>query len=122
MVMYFAPKMGFPEMDAAGMLSMMLGVKPAVGWVMHFMIGIIFALSYALFFMNWVRKINSRIIKGTIFGFAVFVFAQIAVSIMGKLFGGMPEMGGNMMIMMIGSLAGHLIYGIIVALFVKSAE
>ncbi len=41
--MFMAPMMGFPKMNPADMLSGMLGVSPIVGWIMHFMIGSIFA-------------------------------------------------------------------------------
>ena len=33
--------------------------------------------------------------------------------------GGVPPMEGNMVFMMIGSIAGHMIFGIVVALVVK---
>ena len=48
MVMAMAPKMGMPKMDIVDMLSTMFG-KPnrMLGWMMHFMMGIIFALIYA---------------------------------------------------------------------------
>ena len=47
--MMIAPMMGMPKMSAPHMLSGMLGVPIAVGWIMHFMIGTIFAFAYALF-------------------------------------------------------------------------
>ncbi len=43
-----APYMGLPKMNPAEMLSGMLGVSPVLGWLMHFMIGIIFANSHAV--------------------------------------------------------------------------
>lgn len=119
MVMFIAPMMGLPKMSPPEMLSMMMGFPIIVGWLMHFMIGIIFAMAYAFFFINVVKKINNNILKGAIFGFAVFVFAQIAMAIMGAMMGGMPPMEGSMMLMMIGSIMGHVIFGITVALFVK---
>jgi len=82
-VTIIAPVMGMPKMSPPAMLSMMMGVPIVVGWLMHFMIGIIFALVYAFFFIKVVKKINSNILKGVIFGFAVFIFAQIALAIMG---------------------------------------
>jgi len=119
MVAFIAQMMGMPKMSPPEMLSMMTGFPIVVGWLMHFMIGIIFAMAYAFFFINVVKKISSNILKGAIFGFAVFVFAQIALAIMGAMMGGMPPMEGSMMLMMIGSLIGHVVFGITVALFVK---
>ena len=120
-VMMIAPIMGMPKMSPPAMLSMMMGIPITVGWLMHFMIGIIFAIAYTFFFINAVRKISSNILKGAIFGMAVFLFAQIIMAIMGMMFP-MPPMEGSMMLMMIGSIMGHVIFGITVALFVKEKE
>ncbi len=119
MVMFVAPMMGMPKMNPAAMLSMMMGFPLSIGWIMHFMIGIIFALMYAFLFIPLVKKVNSNMLKGAIFGMAAFVFAQIAMAIMGAMLGGMPPMEGSMMLMMIGSIMGHVIFGIVVAVFVK---
>ena len=116
--MMIAPMMGMPKMSASHMLSGMLGVPIAVGWIMHFMIGTIFAFAYAFFFINVLKKVSSNILKGTIFGFAVFIFAQIMMAIMGMMMP-MPPMEGSMMLMMIGSIMGHIVFGITVAIFVK---
>ena len=119
-VMMIAPMMGMPKMNAASMLSMMMGVPIEVGWLMHFMIGIVFAMAYAFFFIKVVKKVNSNVLKGAIFGIVAFIFAQIAIGIMGALLGGMPPMESKMMMMMmIGSAVGHIVFGVVVAMFVK---
>lgn len=118
-VMMIAPMMGMPKMSPPALLAMMMGVPIGIGWLMHFMIGITFALSYAFLFINVVNKIRTNALKGVIFGFAAFVFAQVAMAVMGAMFGGMPPMQGSMALVMIGSLMGHIIFGIVVALFVK---
>lgn len=120
MIMFIAPMMGMPKMSPPEMLSMMMGFPIAVGWLMHFMIGIIFAMAYAFFFINLIKKVNNNILKGAIFGFAVFIFAQIMMAVMGILMP-MPPMEGSMMLMMVGSIMGHIIFGITVALFVKTS-
>lgn len=120
-VMMMAPMMGFPKMSAAGMLSMMMGVPMVVGWMMHFMIGIVFAVAYALFFQNVVKGIGSPLLRGVVFGMAVFVFAQIMMALMGAMMGGMPPMEGSKVMMIMGSIIGHLVFGIVVALLVKPA-
>ena len=116
--MMIAPIMGMPKMSAPHMVSGMLGVPIAVGWIMHFMIGTIFAFAYAFFFINVLKKVSSNILKGAIFGFAVFIFAQIMMAIMGMMMP-MPPMEGSMMLMMIGSIMGHIVFGITVAIFIK---
>lgn len=118
-VTLIAPVMGMPKMSPPAMLSMMMGVPIVVGWLMHFMIGIIFALAYAFFFFKVVKKVNNNILKGAIFGFAAFIFAQIAIAIIEAMMGGMPPMEGSMMLIMIGSIVGHIVFGIVVAMFVK---
>lgn len=117
-VMMIAPMMGMPKMNPPQMLSMMMGFPIVVGWLMHFVIGIIFAMAYAFFFINVVKKVNNNILKGAIFGFAAFIFAQIMMALMGMIFP-MPPTEGSMVLMMIGSIIGHVIFGITVALFVK---
>jgi len=118
LVMMIAPMMGMPKMSPPAMLSMMMGFPLVVGWVMHFMIGVIFAMAYAFFFIKLVKKVNNNILKGAIFGMAVFIFAQIMMAIMEMMFP-MPPMEGSMMLMMVGSITGHVIFGIMVAMFVK---
>ncbi len=118
-VMFLAPMMGLPKMNIGQMLSMLLGVPVFVGWIMHFMIGIIFALSYTLIFSKIVARINNKVLKGVLFGLAVFVFAQIVIVIMGWLMGSMPPLEGSMSLIAIGSIIGHLFYGIVVTQFVK---
>ena len=87
-----------------------------VGYLMHFMIGVIFAAEYVYLFNPKVH-ISSRILKGALFGFVVFIFAQVMMFIIGKMMP-MPMPQDNMMLMMLGSLIGHLVYGIVVALIV----
>jgi hypothetical protein len=116
---WMAPLMGFPKMSPPDMLAGMLGLPVFAGWLMHFMIGAIFALAYAFLFIKVVRKIISKILKGALFGIVVFVFAQIMMAIMEAMLEGMPAMGGSVIIVMIGSIMGHLVYGVVVALFNK---
>jgi hypothetical protein len=55
MVMFIGPMMGLPKMNPASMLSMMIGVPVFMGWVLHFMIGIIFALVYMYLFVPFLH-------------------------------------------------------------------
>lgn len=105
-----APMMGMPKMSPPDMLAGMMNVPIFVGWIMHFMIGIIFALAYTYLFAPKVN-ISNLIVKGAVFGFAAFIFAQIALAIMGAIFP-MPEMEGSIILTMIGSIIGHVVFGI----------
>lgn len=111
MVMFMAPLMGLPKMNAAAMLSMMLGVPVIVGWLMHFMIGIIFAFGYSFLFAKVLSKVSNTILKGVIYGFVVFVFAQIMMLAMGLILP-MPQSNDNMGLLMLGSIIGHIVFGI----------
>lgn len=121
-VMMLAAMMGMPKMSPPQMLATIMGVSMAVGWLMHFMIGVVFALSYAFLFIKVVRRINSKILKGAIFGMAAFIFAQIAMAMLDAMMGGLPPMEGNVALIMTGNILGHVIFGIVVALFVKANE
>ena len=113
-----APVMGLPKMNPAEMLAGMMGMPVLVGWSMHFMIGIIFAAVYVYLFNPKVH-IHSKLAKGLLYGFVVFVFAQIMMFVIGKIMP-MPMSGDNMMLMIFGSLIGHLVFGIVVALIVPA--
>jgi len=117
--MMLGAMMGMPKMSPPQMLATMMGVSIVVGWLFHFMIGIIFALSYAYLFLNVVRKINSHVLRGVFFGVAAFIFAQIGIAGLDAMRGGMPAAEGSVVLIMIGSIIGHIIFGIVVALFVK---
>ena len=119
-MMMIAPYMGLPKMDIAGMLSGMTHTPRIVGWLMHFMIGTIFAFVYTKYFNAWLHKIDSNFLRGITYGFVVFIFAQIMMAIIMKIMPP-PDMpmpaNQNMMLMMLGSLIGHLVFGGTLGLF-----
>ena len=118
MVMFIAPFMGMPKMSPPDMLAGMMGLPLVVGWIMHFMIGVIFAAAYVYIFKKLLQKFQNKFLKGAIFGFAVFVFAQIMMAIMSAVMPA-PSPEGNMIMLLMGSIIGHIVYGIVVALMVK---
>ncbi len=101
-----APLMGLAPMNPAQMLAGAMGGMIAAGWAAHFMIGILLAFGYAF--------VSSRIpgtpaLRGAIYSIAPWLVAQLAVMPMM----GMPVFSGSMMLAM-GSLIGHLVYGAVV--------
>lgn len=113
LIMLIAPMMGMPKMLPPKMLSGMMGMPIATGWIMHFMIGISFALFYT--FLCVVKdKISNVYLRGVVFGIIAFVIAQIMMVIMGKIMP-MPKMEEPMMLMMLGSFVGHIVFGVVVA-------
>lgn len=119
LVTMIAPMMGMPKMSPPNMLAGMLGMPVFVGWLMHFMIGIVFAFAYT-YLCIFKHKISNVWLKGAVFGIIAFVFAQIMMGLMGMMMP-MPKMEGSMMAMMMGSLMGHIIYGMTVAKVVGKA-
>ena len=105
MLMLVAPLMGMPKMAIGEMLGSFLGIGTAAGWVLHLVIGLILATTYAIVFAS--RLPGSPVVRGAIYGVGVFLMAQLVVT---PMMGGGLFSGGNVL-MIVGSLMGHLVYG-----------
>ncbi len=112
-IMKITPIMGMPKMSPPNMLAKMLEIPIVVGWIMHFIIGIVFAFIYT-YLCILKHKINNIWLKGLVFGIVAFVFAQIMMGIMGAIMP-MPKMENSIILTMINSLIAHIIFGIAVA-------
>ena len=125
MIMAMAPKMGLPKMAIWGMLGSMFSKdgNNTLGWIIHFMMGVIFAIIYAAL---WAAGIGSAtLLSGVIFGVAHFLIA-------GLMMGGIPMMHAGIkagtvkapgvlmlnsgVMGLMGGLIGHAVYGLVVAL------
>ena len=126
MVIAMAPQMGMPKMAIWEMLSTMFNKEGNVGlgWIMHFMMGAIFAIIYAAL---WAAGIGSATwVSGVVFGAVHWLAA-------GLMIGGVPMMHAGVkagtvkapgvymmsaggMMAFVGGLIGHVIYGLVVAL------
>lgn len=125
MVMAMTPKMGMPKMDIVDMLSTMFG-KPnlMLGWMMHFMMGIIFALIYSFFWSLGVGSANW--LYGLIFGAVHWLVVGMVMGMIPMMHAGiksgavkapglwMTNNGG--MMAFVGGLVGHMVFGLVVAL------
>ncbi len=109
--------MDLPKMNLPQMLAGMLGVSVVIGWIMHFMIGLIFAFIYVYWFNPSVH-INSKAGKGLLYEIVVLVFAMIMMFLMTRVMPAPAAMMGNMTLMIVGALIGHLVYGLMVGLVV----
>jgi len=127
MMMALAPKMGFPKMDIVGLLSTMFSKKSnlLLGWMMHLMMGVIFALVYAFL---WSQGIGSATwVNGLLFGAVHWLVVGVIMLMIPMLHTGirsgevkapgmyMSANGGGMMAF-IGGLMGHMVFGLVVAL------
>ncbi len=107
-IMLVGPMMGMPKMDMGTMLgpdNPVMTLPYGVGWVMHFIIGTAFAFVYAVFLISRLPSDGWK--RGMIFSLAPFLMKEILVTPMMGM--GLFE-GGDMM-MIIGTLIGHLAYG-----------
>lgn len=124
-VMAMAPRMGMPKMDIVDMLSTMFG-KPnrLMGWMMHFMMGTIFALIYAFLWSVGVGRAtwtNGLIFGGVHWLVAGMVMGMIPVMHVGIKSGAVQAPGLWMthnggMLAFVGGLIGHLVFGLAVVL------
>jgi hypothetical protein len=109
------PWLGLPRLAVGSMLSSLLAVAtaygpvgPALGWLIHFVVGIVFAFIYATVFVG--RLPGTPLLRGLLFGSVVFLLAQVVF---------MPAVGAGMfsrgdLSLLTGSLLGHLVFGGIV--------
>jgi uncharacterized membrane protein YagU involved in acid resistance len=109
------PSIGLPKIAMGQVLSSSLGltsahlsIGPAIGWVLHFVIGMVLALIYAAAFDG--RLAGGPVLRGVLYGILVFVVAQVVF---------MPVVGGGFFSrgdpeLLAGSLLGHLVYGAVV--------
>jgi hypothetical protein len=125
-VLAMAPKMGMPKMDIVSLLGSMFSPKPnqALGWMMHLMMGVIFALIYAFL---WSSGISAATwVGGLIFGTGQWLVVGMVMGMIPMMHIGiksgavqapgvwMTNNGGPMAFM--GGLVGHMIFGIVIAL------
>ena len=113
-------------MDIVSLLGIMFKkeANPLFGWLAHFMMGLVFAVIYALL---WSFGIGSpTVINGLIFGAGHWLIAGTVMGMIPMMHSGiksglvkapgvyMMKQGGAMAF--IGGLVGHMIFGMIVAL------
>jgi len=106
------PSVGLPKIamgqvvsTSLGLASASLAIGPEIGWVIHFLVGIVLAVVYAAFLVS--RFPGSPLVRGLLYGTLIFLVTQlvfIPVAGMGVFSRGELEL-------IVGSLLGHLIYG-----------
>jgi len=115
MLFFLEPLLGLPKMAEGGILSTVMSASVANlpvgfvgGWIIHFAVGIGLALLYAVLAER--RLPGPPILRGMLYGALVFVAAQVLL---------MPLVGSGIFSSgdpgrLMGSLAGHLLYGAVV--------
>ena len=129
MVLIMAPKMGMPKMDIVRLLGSMFKKEGSLvfGWLAHFMMGIVFAMVYALLWSIGIR--SPTLVSGLIFGAVHWLIVGMVMGMIPVMHAGiksglvkdpgvyMTTQGGVMAFM--GGLVGHMIFGMIVAIIYK---
>lgn len=117
LLLEMAPAMGLPAMNVPAMLGGMFGMNSlAVGWMMHFVIGVGLIVLYAYVFAErlsgpaWLRGLQFAVLPWLI----MMVMVAPMLGILDPMLAKMPP--GFFMIHLgamasIGSLVVHLIYG-----------
>ena len=127
-VMGAAPMMGMPKMDIVDLLSTMFG-KPnrVLGWMMHLMMGVVFALIYAFLWSIGIGSANWFF--GLIFGAVHWLVVGVMMAMIPIMHVGikngdvkapgmwMTNQGGFMAFL--GGLMGHMVFGLVVALIFR---
>lgn len=114
-MLYFAPLMGLPKVDIPEILAAMTNTNIVIGWLLHFGMGILFVFIYDVLFQNWLKRVDNNILRGMIYGFLVFVVAQVTMPFLMKLMLAPNEMprpeNVSMAQMMIVYMLAHLVFG-----------
>lgn len=125
-ILTMAPKMGMPKMDIVSLLGSMFSAKTnlVLGWMMHLMMGVIFALIYAFLWSSGIGAATWT--SGLVFGAVHWLIVGVIMVMIPMMHVGiksgtvqapgmwMTNNGGAMAFM--GGLVGHMIFGAVVAL------
>jgi len=122
MMMLAAPLMGMPKMNISKMLGNVMGNNEILGWMTHFVIGIVLAFIYGAIFF---RKFNQKgWLDGILYSILPFLAAQLMVMPMMMVINGMSFTSGifsGSIIMAMGSLIGHIIFGAVLGTIYKNS-
>jgi uncharacterized membrane protein YagU involved in acid resistance len=125
-ILAIAPRMGMPKMDIVSLMGSMFSAKSnqTLGWMMHLMMGIVFALIYAFLWSSGVS--GATWLGGLIFGAVQWLLVGMVMGMIPMVHVGiksgvvqapgmwMTNNGGAMAFM--GGLVGHMIFGAVIAL------
>lgn len=118
---FMAPLMGL-EMDIPAMLASTMGAPVFVGWIAHFMIGIVLALSFASVYSPNFGSEN-KLKSGVIFSIIPWLMAQIIIMPMMSVMNGEEFISGlfsGSVILAFASLMGHVVFGAVLGALYKA--
>lgn len=119
MLIFLAPLMGMPDMKIGNMIADFIMIPLWLGWLMHLMFGIVWALFYVLYVRD--ELTISYILKGTIYALIPWLLMQILLApIMGLGF--FFSKSSEFLMLVLGTMMGHVLYGIVLVLSTKPKE
>ncbi|HXK35304.1 MAG TPA: DUF6789 family protein [Candidatus Paceibacterota bacterium] len=107
LLILIAPVLGLPRMPVWETLAEIFKTSIFSGWVIHFAVGIFLAGLYIFWFKK--RLLGRDAVRGMLFSLLPFILAQIA-SVLGQ---------GFSFLLFLGSLIGHLAYGLVLGISTK---
>jgi uncharacterized membrane protein YagU involved in acid resistance len=110
--------LGLPPLSPPDMMAQMVDKPLFAGWMMHLMIGIVFAIAYRYLLYQRLQRLRVPA-RGLLLGVAAFVGGQVGMGVMG-LFLPFPEQAGAPALIMIASIVGHVVYGLTVVWIVEA--
>lgn len=108
-IMFLAPMMGVSKMDMGvmlGRMNPMVQMPYLMGWVLHFIVGIILTWIYAAFLLEKLPSDGWK--RGMVYSLIPWAALQI---IMMPMMMGKPMFSGGDMMALLGTLVAHLVYG-----------
>ena len=103
---YGAPMLGLAPMNPATMLAGVMGGIAALGWLAHFMVGVVLAFGY-VFAAPYLPGPGP--VRGAIYSIAPWLIAQLVMMPMM----GNPIFSGSVVIAM-ASLIAHFVFGLVI--------
>lgn len=117
--MLIAPFIGLPPINIGEFLGSFMGNHIALGWALHFAMGIALAYVYVVFFNHTIPVIYDTL-RGLLFGILAFMVSQaiiIAISLTGLLTWDQKQ---DMVLMIFGNCVAHMLYGAVLGTFFKN--
>jgi hypothetical protein len=110
-----SPLIGIARIPVWKILADLAGLPVIFGWFFHFSIGIILASLYIFFFRR--RLPGGEVARAMIFSLIPFLLAQLVATATG---GDLNP--SNRLVAFLGSLVGHLVYGLALGYTIKIAK
>lgn len=116
-IMLLIPLLGLPKLTFSTLFMAIAGGHEVIGWVIHFIIGIIFAFIYVRFFNNLLPVVNN-VGRGAIYSIIMFVFSTTGMWLL-IAWGFNWELKEDMSLSVIGNILAYLMYGSVLGAFFK---